>query len=104
MTERYKTAITLGFFLLAAILLVVVAFIIHVRPDATATMISFGGGVLTTATSTAVTIYLLSKQNQKLDRQDDKLVKVEQQTNGNLSRAVTEIERLNQLLAERNTP
>lgn len=101
MTDRYKTAITLGFFGLAAVLILVVGLIAHLRPDATATIISFGGTVLTMATSTAVTIYLLNRQNDKLDRQDTKLVKVEQQTNGNLSRAVAEIERLNQLLSER---
>ena len=75
MDSKYKLAITIGYFGLAAVCLLVVGLIAVFRPDATATIIQFVGNTLGIASTGAVTFYLLGKQNEKIEQ-----VKV--QTNG----------------------
>ena len=90
-----KTAITIGYFALGAVALVVVTLIAIFRPDATATIIQFVGTVLGIASTGAVTFYMLGKQNEKLE-------KVEKQTNGTLSALHEENASLTAQLVEAN--
>jgi len=75
MDNKYKLVITIAYFVLAVVAVIVVALIAIFRPDATATMIQFIGTVLGIASTGAVTFYMLGKQNEKIEQ-----VKV--QTNG----------------------
>lgn len=92
MNDKYKLAITFAYLGLAALLIVVVGAIALFRPDATATMIGFGGTILTGAITATVTFYMLGKQNEKLGA-------IEKQTNGNLSAAHAEIAKLRKAAA-----
>lgn len=98
MNERYKQVITLGYFALVAVSLVVVAMIVLFRPDATAALMSFVGTVLAVASTAAVTFYMLGKQNQEIAavkesaasvKEDTSTVK--QQTNGTLTRLLDRV-------------
>lgn len=95
MDSRYKLVITIAYFTLAVVAILVVALIAVFRPDATATMIQFIGTVLGIASTGAVTFYMLGKTNEKLER-------VQAQTNGNLSAKEEEIARLNAELLRAN--
>ena len=88
-----KTAITMGYFALGAVAIIVVSLIAIFRPDATATIMQFVGTVLGIAFTGAVTFHLLGKQNEKLE-------KVEKQTNGTLSALTEENARLTKELVE----
>lgn len=61
MDGKYKLAITLAYFSLVAVSLVVVGLIVVFRPDATATIIQFVGTTLAVASTGAVTFYMLGK-------------------------------------------
>lgn len=100
MNERYKSVITIGYFVLGGVALIVVGLIVAFRPDATATIINFVGTTMAVASTGAVTFYMLGKQGEKQQHIATTVEKVEKQTNGNLSRALTEIEELRDQLAE----
>lgn len=87
MDNKYKLVITIAYFALAIVAIVVVGLIATFRPDATATMIQFVGTVLGIASTGAVTFYMLGKQNEKIEE-------VRAQTNGNLSAKERKIEAL----------
>jgi len=93
--DKYKLTITVAYFGLAAIALVVISLIVIFRPDATATIIQFTGTILGIASTAAVTFYMLGKQN-------DKLEVVQKQTNGTLSKLTEENTRLTAELVKAN--
>lgn len=83
----------IAFFALVLVALLVVTLIMIFRPDATATIIQFVGSILATASTAAVTFYMLGETNKKI-------AKVDHQTNGTLSALQAENAKLtNQLLA-----
>ena len=79
MDNKYKLVITIAYFALAVIGLMVVALIVIFRPDATATIIQFVGTTMAIASTGAVTFYMLSRQDKKIEQ-------VASQTNGTLSK------------------
>lgn len=95
-----RTASFITFAVLVALGIVGTLILLVYRPDASATFIAFLIQILGIATVAAGTFYGFGKTNEKLER-------VEAQTNGSLSRIDAEIERLTQEnieLAKLNLP
>lgn len=87
-----KTAITVAFIALAALGVAGVVAVILLRPDAVGSMVSLLVTVLGIATSAVVTFYMLGKQGAVIET-------IKTQTNGNTTALLTELERVNSLLA-----
>lgn len=96
-----KTAIFITFAVLAAIGIVGTAYMLLERPDATATFTGFVLQILAVVSLAAATFYGFGTQKKSLENQDEKLEKIEQQTNGRLSARDKEIERLTNVLIEK---
>lgn len=88
-----KTAITLGYFGLGTVAVVGVIVTAIMSPDATDDIIQFVGTIMAVASTGAVTFYMLGKQNEKVE-------KIQHQTNGTLSALREENARLLQEKAE----
>ena len=78
-----RTVVFLAFATLAALGIIGATAILLLRPDATATLTGFIVQILGLASVAAVTFYGLGKANEKLER-------VEKQTNGTLSKLLVE--------------
>jgi hypothetical protein len=86
-----RTVVFLAFASIALVGVVGIILIIHLRPDATATLISAISQILGMVSAFAVVAYGLGKLNEKVDT-------VRTQTNGTLSAKEDRIKRLEKLL------
>ena len=87
--DMNKTAITLGYFALGMVALIGVIVTAILSPDATEQVVQFVGTIMAVASTGAVTFYMLGKQNEKVE-------KIQHQTNGTLSALREENARLYQ--------